>query len=447
QLVVHNNPLLEPGLLEKCHDEVGATYDLRNSRDQITQGNTGLTLTFYENENDIDTENPIEDPESYVPQTLEVLLYVVATTQKGCSSQTTLQLRTTLYPQIRKDPPPIEECETDRDGFDEFDLTLREEHILNGLDANSLTFTYYLTKEDAEAGNDETISNPKSFINTVKDEQTVYVRIYFKNGKCPQIVPIPVKVLSVDKSNLEDRYVICFDGNGNPMQPLPIMDTGHSLDEYDFAWFFGSGHLPENRIEGAHDSKLIVDKIGVYTVEITNRASGCRIYEETLVIGSYIPVAVTIKKISKTFAENNVLEVTVVGKGEYEYRLDDGIFQSSNIFRNVLPGEHTITVRDIHGCGELVEKITVVDFPRFFTPNGDGIHDTWKIIGVETLARLEVSIFDRYGKLMFQTPDKDFEWDGTFKGSRLPSSDYWFRIVFLEDGETKEFSGHFTLKR
>ncbi|WP_146743712.1 T9SS type B sorting domain-containing protein, partial [Aequorivita sp. CIP111184] len=38
-------------------------------------------------------------------------------------------------------------------------------------------------------------------------------------------------------------------------------------------------------------------------------------------------------------------------------------------------------------------------------------------------------------------------WDGTYGGSPLPSSDYWFRIEYTEEGQTKEFKGHFTLKR
>ncbi|MFC7357984.1 T9SS type B sorting domain-containing protein, partial [Jejudonia soesokkakensis] len=38
-------------------------------------------------------------------------------------------------------------------------------------------------------------------------------------------------------------------------------------------------------------------------------------------------------------------------------------------------------------------------------------------------------------------------WDGTYNGNPLPSSDYWFRVEYMEDETPKEFKGHFTLKR
>ena len=41
-------------------------------------------------------------------------------------------------------------------------------------------------------------------------------------------------------------------------------------------------------------------------------------------------------------------------------------------------------------------------YPKFFTPNGDGIHDAWNVLGIETLTDPNIFIFDRYGKLLKQ---------------------------------------------
>ena len=68
-------------------------------------------------------------------------------------------------------------------------------------------------------------------------------------------------------------------------------------------------------------------------------------------------------------------------------------------------------------------------YPKFFTPNADGIHDTWNILGIETLTDPTVFIFDRYGKLLKQL-DETSGWDGTFNGREMPSSDYWFRLEY-----------------
>jgi len=90
----------------------------------------------------------------------------------------------------------------------------------------------------------------------------------------------------------------------------------------------------------------------------------------------------------------------------------------------------------------------VIDYPRFITPNQDGYHDTWNIIGIATGdPTAKIYIFDRFGKLIKQISPLGEGWDGTYNGNPLPSSDYWFRVEYTEDDIQKEFKGHFTLKR
>jgi large repetitive protein len=83
----------------------------------------------------------------------------------------------------------------------------------------------------------------------------------------------------------------------------------------------------------------------------------------------------------------------------------------------------------------------------FFTPNNDGYHDTWNIIGIADNPTAKIYIFDRYGKLLKQLSPTGRGWDGTYNGRPMPSNDYWFRVEYREDGIEKEFRGHFTLKR
>jgi gliding motility-associated-like protein len=102
-------------------------------------------------------------------------------------------------------------------------------------------------------------------------------------------------------------------------------------------------------------------------------------------------------------------------------------------------------VRDINGCGSTEEDISVIGFPKFFTPNGDGRNDTWQIIGGDMNAdERAIHIYDRYGKLVKEISTNTEGWDGSMNGQTLPSADYWFRFT-LDNG--KEFKGHFTLKR
>jgi gliding motility-associated-like protein len=131
----------------------------------------------------------------------------------------------------------------------------------------------------------------------------------------------------------------------------------------------------------------------------------------------------------------------------YWFRLDDGPYVSSGRFDNVPPGPHTVTVAERNGCGEIVVDIFVFGYPDYFTPNNDGYHDTWNIIGGDLLPGTKLYIFDRFGKLIKQLDPAGAGWDGTYNGQQLPSSDYWFRIEYLFNDRVAESSGHFALKR
>lgn len=151
-------------------------------------------------------------------------------------------------------------------------------------------------------------------------------------------------------------------------------------------------------------------------------------------------------------ADSNDVEIVVLGGGDYEYAVNGGEFQESPVFRDLPPGENTVVVNDVNGCGTTVPiPFLVVGYPKFFTPNGDGIHDGWNIRGIETLADPAVFIFDRYGKLLKQLDETSPGWDGTFNGRPLPASDYWFRLEYSrqENGQpvTEVLRSHFSLKR
>ena len=144
-----------------------------------------------------------------------------------------------------------------------------------------------------------------------------------------------------------------------------------------------------------------------------------------------------------------MIEATAEGNGVYEFSLDDGPWQESGIFENVSAGSHIVKARDINGCGIGVTTILVIDYPHYFTPNGDGYHDTWNIVGIGTQTNAKIYIFDRYGKLLKQLSPAGTGWDGTFNGELLSTSDYWFQVEYDEpiSGERKSFKAHFTLKR
>ena len=69
------------------------------------------------------------------------------------------------------------------------------------------------------------------------------------------------------------------------------------------------------------------------------------------------------------------------------------------------------------------------------------------MIGLENQHNARLYIFDRYGKLLKQLSTSGDGWDGTYNGYILPSTDYWFKVEYLEQSQWKEFKAHFSLKR
>ena len=119
--------------------------------------------------------------------------------------------------------------------------------------------------------------------------------------------------------------------------------------------------------------------------------------------------------------------------------------QDNPLFTGIAPGNYLGYARDKNGCG-LSDPFTiyVLDYPRFFTPNGDGFNDVWKIKNLDLFPKATITIYDRYGKFIKELNKINPSWNGTYIGNELPATDYWFNLNF---GDGKIIKGHFSLKR
>ena len=101
----------------------------------------------------------------------------------------------------------------------------------------------------------------------------------------------------------------------------------------------------------------------------------------------------------------------------------------------------------INGCLDVSKEVFVFDIPKFLTPNNDNAYDTWHIVGANQLPGTLVYIYNRYGKLIKTLPHLSNGWDGTYNGQNMPSDDYWFSADIVQNGESFNIRGHFSLKR
>ncbi|MFT4612453.1 MAG: gliding motility-associated-like protein [Gammaproteobacteria bacterium] len=404
-------------------------FDLNQVFDDITGGAANRTVQFYVSlvdlENNEDELNADAFENYFDPH---VIFGLVTNTDTGCSNiaELTLQASNTA-----SNNTTIEVCDDDgtEDGFYNFNLTSAVDAILFGIDPD-LEVTFYETYQDALL-EDNPLGN--SFTNTTAYNQAIYARVENMNA-CFGISDIELTVFELPNIVIQEDVYYCLN-----TFPQTIILTGGLIDDtpnnYYYDWSTGEDEF-----------EIEVNEPGTYTVRVTS-TEGCFKDRTINVLASDIATFTEIEITDAT--SNNTISVFVSGDGIYDYALDnpEGPYQESNIFENVSFGFHTVYVRDIeNNCGTVDAIVSVIGFPKFFTPNGDTYNPTWQVKGISSdfQPNSQVLIFDRFGKLLAEIDPLGRGWDGTFNGFNMPASDYWF-VVTLEDGRI--FKSHFALKR
>lgn len=347
--------------------------------------------------------------------------YFATQTLNGCESTTRFAVSINLINTLNATDYTESICDDLNDGNEIIDLT---SYNLELIASNGNVFHYYHSLNGAEnqISSDE-IANTTNF-ELVTGNKIIYVRIDSPNT-CFQIVELDLTLYSKPIIEINDIMPIC---DGNEI----TINAGNSFDNYIWS-------------TGESTSSIIVSQPGNYDVTVSEIHGTliCTSTKNFTVVLSN-PATITNIETKDWTTSENIIQIAASGLGNYEYSLDNINFQDSNLFTNLPSGEYMVYVRDKNDCGTVDEEVYLLMYPLFFTPNGDGYNDKWKIKFSEIEPNMIVAIFDRYGKFIQQLGANSEGWDGTFVGNHLPSSDYWF-VVTRENG--KEYHGHFSLKR
>ncbi len=235
------------------------------------------------------------------------------------------------------------------------------------------------------------------------------------------------------------------------MDPYPQLDLGPDLvlcydqtadiqsnitDADNYAWEVNGNPDPNNT------DMLSLSGPGEYDVVLTIDRGTCNVSDDVHVT-ILEPINATLNPIFYGELEINASG----GLPPYQYSIDGIEFQDSNHFTDLPDNDYTVYVKDTNDCIYTAPPVHVTNliFLSFFTPNGDGYNDVWRIGNSENTPDAMVYIYDRYGRILkaMHTRTTDY-WDGKVKGRELNSSDYWYMLM-LKNGKT--YKGHFTLKR
>ena len=342
-------------------------------------------------------------------------------------------------------------CDDDSDGDDtngfvqNIDLDSQITDILGPLqDPDDFNVTFHETQTDATDGTDA-LSSP--YTNTTANQQTIYVRVENKDTGCVNDdFTFDVIVNPLPKFTVTSPQIVCLSG-----PPLTLFIENPDA-VYDYVWTAPNG-------EESFGEEITITSGGLYTVTATTtNGTGCTRTREIQVNESIVATITDADVTIVDDSDNNSITIdpTNLGIGDYQYALinENGLqtaFQDIPVFENLSGGFYTIVVQDKNGCRPDANLIvSVIEYPKFFTPNNDGINDTWAIKGANSTfyPSAQINIFNRFGKIVAQIDVDNPGWDGTYGGKRLPSDDYWFSIMLIDrNGNARERKGNFSMLR
>jgi gliding motility-associated-like protein len=270
-----------------------------------------------------------------------------------------------------------------------------------------------------------------SFAYEVVTDTTRYiVQVY--EGKCSDVDTFDVYV------SLKPRARFLYNTEaGCDSLLVSFLNLSDSMDWY--SWDFGDGSPPSNDLHPQH----VYQNPGFYTVRlIVQAAGGCTDTATTL-------IPVTVNSGPRAYYVSQPADTTIIylptpvqffdsssgGIQNWFWEFGDGnsstepnpiiVFERPGILRI------TLTVVDSFGCTSQFSRIyhivaPTAIVPNVFTPNGDGVNDAFRLVEL-TPDFQQIQVFDRFGVLVFESSDPDFQWDGTDrKGRKLPVGTYFY---------------------
>ncbi len=188
-----------------------------------------------------------------------------------------------------------------------------------------------------------------------------------------------------------------------------------------------------------------------YTVSARTRLGGCTT-KDSIHVRVQNPFTYPAVTDSLCADSSLTLEAAIAAAATYHWSPNG---ETSHSIRVTSAGSYNVSIQNADSaCAdtrqyEVVAKscpVFLPVFPNVFTPNHDGRNETWKNIGGSDYTLSKIKVFDRWGLIIFESEDSNFEWDGTNKGGKLVTEGvYYYEVTAVAGDSKREMRGSITV--
>ena len=192
---------------------------------------------------------------------------------------------------------------------------------------------------------------------------------------------------------------------------------------------------------------------GIHTITYTHTIGSCIATDTETITISSSPIVIQSSIEQETCSEGGLMihAHPMFGSGYYDFLWSDGSLENPLTYAEA--GNYNVLISDANDCYSLLDGITVdsaltcIEMTNTFTPNNDGVNDTWNL-DFSNFSEVNLVIFNKWGSEIASFTDLVFSWDGTYNGNDLPAGTYYYIIQLTEStGSLINQSGPITIIR
>lgn len=429
-----------------CIDEDAQLHGLTTTADTRYEWSGPVGAVFI-------PDNTVPDPMVNVPGT-----YSLRIIQKDCDKTDEVQV---VPCSLDPTDDTVTEC-ADVPGlpatFEQFDLTTLDNSVMGKVAA---VVTWYEDQEFSQA-----VISPESV--SLTHDKPYFAKIVSMDGTETARAKVTVVVHDYVKAQiLKNADSLCVDN-----APILLSTKTFGGSEVSFDWYQGN---KANPIQGRTESLEISEPAhsGWYFLKAHSDfcpsswdSLGVKIYEKP-------QVSFTRSSLGITYLNGNVIELPLEVRlnnpddiSYIEWYPDGLLYQKTRNGAYIPLHPDSLVMRPYHmavndeaifdywvtvfngpegiGCEASasirVENFKPVNVPNAFSPNSDGLNDTWVIDGLAKYPETDVKVYDRYGSLIYEDGNGyKHPWDGTHRGAKVPFGTYYYVANFRGSEDNTDY--------